>query len=300
VAVEDGKPLTGSDGKPLRGLGAGEFTLDAGEGGGEYALIVRDSENRFPPQERRFLVNKYEKPRLNKELEWGRKSYGPNDDVLANCRISRAEGGAPVANQPVVVSVTIDGQTYDAKGKPGAPFALRTDAEGKVNVPFHLPATIERGDASLSVNVTDGGSNETLIRPIPLVLKKLLLHFYPEGGDLVAGVPNRVYFEARTTLGKPAEVKGRLFDSDGKVVVDGVETLSVPDQPGANQGMGAFEFTPEVGKKYRLAIDSPIGIEGKHELPAVSVERVAMSIPAVVTTAAEPIRVTSFVHCGRG
>jgi hypothetical protein len=292
VAVEDGKPILGPDGKPLRGLGAGEFTLDAGLAGGEYALVVRDAENRFPPQERRFLVNKYEKPRLNKELEWGRKSYGPNDDVLANCRLSRAEGGAPVANQPVTVTVLIDGKTYDAKGQRGAPFELRTDAEGKVNVHFHLPENIDPGDASLSLDFTDGGSKETLLRPIPLVLKKLHLDFYPEGGDLVANVVNRVYFQARTTLGKPAEVKGRLLDADNNDVVYGIETLSVPDQPGANQGMGLFQFKPEVGKKYHLVIDSPIGIEGKYELPVVGVERVAMSISAGVTTAAEPIRVT--------
>src|SRR5262249_49984877 len=51
VAVEGGKPILGPDGKPLRGLGAGEFTLDAGAAGGEYALIVRDTQNRFPQQE---------------------------------------------------------------------------------------------------------------------------------------------------------------------------------------------------------------------------------------------------------
>src|SRR5262249_2371799 len=147
-------------------------------------------------------------------------------------------------------TVLIDGKTYDANGKLGPPFELRTDAEGKVNVHFHLPANIDRGDASLSLDFTDGGSKETLLRPIPLVLKKLHLAFCPEGGELVANVVNRVYFQAHTTLGKPAEVKGRLLDDDGKVVVDGIETLSVPDQPGANQGMGLFQFKPEVGKKY--------------------------------------------------
>src|SRR5262249_39778543 len=156
------------------------------------------TQNRFPQQERRFLVNKYEKPRLNKELEWGRKTYGPNDDVLANCRLSRAEGGAPVANQPVTVTVLIDGKTYDANGKLGPPFELRTEAEGKVNVHFHLPANSDRGDASLSLDFTDGGSKETLLRPIPLVLKKLHLAFCPEGGELVANVVNRVYFQAHT------------------------------------------------------------------------------------------------------
>ena len=46
------------------------------------------------------------------------------------------------------------------------------------------------------------GVVETIVRPIPIVLNKLQVEFFPEGGDLVAGVVNRVYFQALTPLGK--------------------------------------------------------------------------------------------------
>ena len=49
-------------------------------------------------------------------------------------------------------------------------------------------------------------------RPVPLVLKHLFVDFYPEGGDLVAGIKNRVYFQAQTPANKPAEMRGRLID----------------------------------------------------------------------------------------
>ena len=117
-------------------------------------------------------------------------------------------------------------------------------------VRFKLPAAIERGEASLGVKFL-GGAVETITRPLPIVLKKLNVEFYPEGGDLAADLPNRVYFQVRTPLGKPADLKGRLFE-DGKPLPVAVETLHDDKEPGVNQGMGRFEFTPKAGKKYEL------------------------------------------------
>ena len=48
----------------------------------------------------------------------------------------------------------------------------------------------------------------------------------PEGGDLVAGLPNRVYFQARTTLGKPADLKGRVLEDGPKARLLNSETLT--------------------------------------------------------------------------
>jgi len=93
-------------------------------------------------------------------------------------------------------------------------------------VQFKLPAKIDRGEAVLAVEFFDGGNRETTVEPIPIVLKKLDVKFYPEGGDLVGGVANRIYFTARTTLNKPAEMRGRIVDSAGKTVA----TVQTPER----------------------------------------------------------------------
>jgi hypothetical protein len=280
----------GPDGKPVRGVGAGDYRIDPEALGGEYSLAVSDAEGRFPPQTRKFIVNRYQKPRLNKELEFTRKSYGPGDAVTAACKAARAEGGGALANQPVTAFVNVDGRQYGADGKEGGALSSRTDANGAVSVKFTLPARIDKGEASLSVRFSDGASVETLSRPIPVVLKKLQVEFFPEGGDLVADLPNRVYFQARTTLDKPAEVKGRIVDAEGQVAAE-AQTFNDPTQPGANQGMGQFTFTPRAGRKYQLKIDSPNGIEGQYLLPEVKADGVLLSIPQGVTTDKDPIRV---------
>jgi hypothetical protein len=279
-------PVLGPDNQPVRGIGAGSYAIPETAAGGVYTLTLTEAGNPYPLQQRTFLVNRYEKPRLNKQLEFTRKSYGPGAEVVAACRVERAEGLKPLSNQEVRATVQVDGKVHDASGKAvnGADsgIVLRTDARGAVSVRFKLPVKIERGEASLAVSFTDGGSHETVVRPIPIVLKKLRVEFFPEGGDLVAGVRNRIYFQVRTLLGKPAELKGLVVDAAGKTLA-AIETLHDDKEPGANQGMGVFELAkPEAGQKYQLRIDSPEGIEGTYELPEVKPDGVVLHIPSGV------------------
>ncbi len=293
--VEEGPngvhPVLGPDGKALRGVGAGSFQIGADWPGGEYTLIVREANRRFPEQRRRFLVNKYEKPKLNKELDFSRKSYGPGDEVVARCKAKYLDG-RPVKNCRVEATVFIDNKQYGSHGEEKAEaLVFQTDDEGLVNVRFQLPKSIERGLATVAVKFDDRAMPETIVRPIPIVLKKLDIEFCPEGGDLVAGLHNRVYFQVRTMLGKPADLKGQLLE-DGKPVAITVETLTSEKTPELNQGMGRFEFTPKAGRKYRLKVESPIGITKLYELPTIEPEGVVLSVPAPVVKAGETIPVT--------
>jgi alpha-2-macroglobulin-like protein len=290
------QPLLGPDRKPIRGVGAGDYLIPPESSGGEYTLTVSETHNRFPPQQRKFIVNKYRNPLMNKELDFTRKSYGPGEEVVAACKASRAENKEiAIANRPVTATMQIDGKAYGIDGKEGGPaFKGTTDAAGVVKVRFKLPAVIERGLGTLSVQFSDGANVESLVKPIPIALKKLDVEFFAEGGDLVAGVPNRVYFQARTMLGKPAELRGRIVDQDGKVVVTKVETLHDDEKPGVNQGMGAFRFTPEAGKSYELKIDVPPGMEGKHALPTTKADGVVLTVADAVSKAGQPIRVTVY------
>ena len=119
----------------------------------------------------------------------------------------------------------------------------------------------------------------------------MFVDYFAEGGDLIAGVPNRVYFQAKTTADKPAEVKARLVDSRGRTVADQIVTLHDDFEPGANQGMGVFTFEPQTGEKYELKIDEPAGVEAVGQFPTVKADGVALSVPTGVTGGPEPIRV---------
>jgi hypothetical protein len=286
-----GSEVLGPDKQPVRGVGAGQFTLDpATTPGGEYTLTVSDEGRRFPPQSRKFLVNHYQPARLQKKLDFSRPSYGPGDEVVARCSALRADAG-PVAQRPVQVTVQIDDQLVDAAGQPtGQPFWLRTDDRGEVLVRFRLPKEMQRGQGSLSVGFDDGGAPEPLVRTIPIVLKRVSVEFFPEGGDLIADLPNRVYFQARTPAGKPADITGRILEN-GNELRGEVATLHDDKAPGVNQGMGVFEFTPRLGQKYELRIDQPLGITEMIPLPKPLEDGVVLRVEQGAVQPDEPIRV---------
>jgi len=274
--------LDGPHADKLHGLAAGEWPLPESAAGGEYTLRLREASGRMPEQTRKFLVNRYQPARLEKVLEFTRKSYGPGDEVVAACKASRVSG--PLSNHPVKASAQVDGREL-AVDVPGT-----TDSNGTASVKFKLPANIDRGDASVSVTFTDGGDVETLNKPVPVVLNKLAVEFFPEGGELIAGVPNRVYVQARTPLGRPAQMRGRVVNANGEVVAT-VETLTDDAEPGINQGQARFTLTPKVGETYRLQIDQPVGIADEPKLPAAKADGVALNTGAGVSSDAEPLPV---------
>jgi alpha-2-macroglobulin-like protein len=229
------------------GVARNDFALDPAAEGGEYTIqLVTPSGT----DTRKIIVNTYEAPRLMKTLELLRKAYGEGDPVAAAIEVKRTTG-EPFADRPLTAVVTLD----DAEV---ARLALRTDKEGKALARFQLPAQIARGDGLLTVLVEDGGVTESIQKRIPIAMKTLQLAVFPEGGDLVDGVPGRVYFMARTPIGKPADIDGRVLDDRGQVVA---EFTSIHD------GMGRFELVPAANRRYRVEITRPANIVTRVELP---------------------------------
>jgi hypothetical protein len=88
---------------------------------------------------------------------------------------------------------------------------------------------------------------------------KIIVRFYPEGGELVAGLENRVYFTARDPPGEPVSLMGKVVDGEGKPVAGARTTY---------QGMGLLNFKPRDGETYCLQIASP-NVTDKPKLPSV-------------------------------
>ncbi len=89
--------------------------------------------------------------------------------------------------------------------------------------------------------------------------EETVLAFYPEGGHLVAGVPNRVAFEVNDKEGKHLEGTIHVEDSKGTKVA---ETKT------EQRGRGSVEFTPIANETY-TAIYTGGQNKKKEELPKV-------------------------------
>lgn len=68
---------------------------------------------------------------------------------------------------------------------------------------------------------------------------------FPEGGNLISGLPSRVAFKATNDKGYPVEVKGTLYQDD----------IPVTLFESSHDGMGVFFFTPDTEKKYRIELE---------------------------------------------
>jgi hypothetical protein len=314
--------LLGPDKKPLRGFGCGAYDLAPDAPGGEYVLSVVDITSRIDEvhnrvvaknvvlETRKFNVIKYEPENILKTLEFDGKSYGPGDVVMVKCTATPIQGGKKKLG--VRVSAKVDGQPV-AISHPG-----QTDADGVLRLKFTLPKNITKGVGSIDVTFFDGAEPNVISRSIPLIGRIIQVEFFPEGGDLIEDVPNRVYFQAVTPSGKPADLKG--FITDGRETVAEVGTLTDADLPGVNRGQGSFVFTPKPGKTYFLKVRKPEGIlepavasiaggarlSGKafglgsvaaviptgFELPKAKADGVVLTALDPVTNPDQPIRIT--------
>jgi hypothetical protein len=288
VALAGGNPspdVIGPDGRPVRGVGCGGFDLPADAPGGTYSLSVFEvpvGQNRPPagakPLARRVVqVAGYALDKFEKGLEFAGSSFAPGEAVLTKLTVT--DQGRPVAGAAITAVAKVD-----AASPPVSADAV-TAADGTAAVRFTLPST-DAKSATLSVTVRRDGVTETVIRPVPVVGRTVAVEFFPEGGDLIAGVPNRVYVRATTASGRPADIQGVL--TDGAREICPVATVRDADRPGANRGLGAFTFTPQPGRTYTLKLDRPAT---GTTLPAAKAG-VTLTARDAVTTVGEPIRLT--------
>lgn len=96
---------------------------------------------------------------------------------------------------------------------------------------------------------------------IPLVPdpKAFDVSFFPEGGNLPAGVLSRVAFKALKSNGLGEVVTGLVVNSKGDTLVEFTSN---------RLGMGAFALAPRKGETYSVVCKNPAGAEKKLTLPA--------------------------------
>lgn len=95
------------------------------------------------------------------------------------------------------------------------------------------------------------------------------INFFPEGGDIIAGVSNRIAFKANDQWGRPVRVKGVVVNSEGKAV-DSIKAM--------HDGMGYFFLTPEAGNNYTVKWKDEKAVEHTSPLPQIKQTGIAMLV----------------------
>jgi hypothetical protein len=84
------------------------------------------------------------------------------------------------------------------------------------------------------------------------------IQFFPEGGNLVAGVDNRIVFKAMNSFGKSVDVEGDIIDDENKVITSFASE---------HKGMGSLRMMVFSQKKYKARLRKPSAVAKEFMLP---------------------------------
>lgn len=114
-------------------------------------------------------------------------------------------------------------------------------------------------------------STQKTTQPIAKKTSSYLLHFFPEGGDLVEDVESRVAFKATMGTGLPANVAGNIFDSKKNKIIS---------FSSAHDGMGSFILQPKTGEKYTAVWKDASGEVHETILPLAKQNGIVLEVNA--------------------
>jgi hypothetical protein len=95
------------------------------------------------------------------------------------------------------------------------------------------------------------------------------IHFFPEGGDMVIGIPSRIAFLANDQNGRPVKVKGLVKNASNAVIDSFVSQ---------HDGMGSFTLEPKPNQVYTCYWKDELGETHNTTLPAAMSSGVTLQI----------------------
>ncbi len=171
--------------------------------------------------------------------------------------------GAPYTNKEVSYQVQLNNKDV-SRGK------VITDDKGDLRIAFTNPlqVAITQGAITTKIKIEEKTTAINVI-PIKAVSAKVNVQFFPEGGNLIEGLPSKVAFKAlgNDGLGKP--ITGVIVDNDNQ------EITRITTQ---HLGMGSFMILPEAGKTYQAKITYEDGSQSLVALPGALDKGYVMSI----------------------
>jgi len=125
------------------------------------------------------------------------------------------------------------------------------------------------------------------------------IQFFPEGGNLVAGLTSRIAFKAVDQTGKPLQFNGAVINGKNDTLL----------RFGPQQfGLGSFYFKPQENEKYSVYIRPQVGKPFYTTLPTVFARGVVMNVKtqgdsllklAIQNSLEQSQKLSLFVHSGQ-
>jgi len=144
---------------------------------------------------------------------------------------------------------------------------VKTNDSGKITIPFTIPDKTNGEPFVCELANASGEWSHVVF--LPTNLDPVIVRFFPEGGNLVGGIPTRVGFTAFNKWGIPVNIEGWLVNAQGEKVAP-VKTLS--------KGLGMVSASIPALQQYKLVVSGADGQNQSFDLPVALKEGLALSV----------------------
>ena len=127
---------------------------------------------------------------------------------------------------------------------------------------------ITKGNILTAINTTDKETANAVF-DLKQTTNAIDFQFFPEGGNLLSGVPNQVAFKAIGANGLGVDLKGSIVGDDNA-------ELSIINPSYA--GMGSFYLTPDEGKSYKAKVTFKDGSTKIYPLPKTITSGITLQV----------------------
>ena len=211
---------------------------------GDYYLKAFSTSSFFNGQNdfknlRRINIRKSIIPQIKIEAQFDRNVYVDGQQISLTLKLSSSSGALlPLTDINAVLNN--DGQLLET-------LKLQTDYAGRAIITFKAGIPAAGSQVMIEVFNQKEGKSAARVMPVPYSKNKVHFYVFPEGGYLVAGLPNILAFKAVDVKGIPLEVSGTLLE----------DNKALSRFKSLHDGMGKIELRPIAGKQYRLRLDPP-------------------------------------------
>ncbi len=227
----------------------GYFVLPALLDEGKYYLIGYTGWMKNMPVSEAFtkeiIVSNHISGKIDVSVEFTGKLYYPGNQVEGKILIHLTDG---TSLKRAKYSFVCKSSKKNITGGFGV-----IDESGSGEFSFELPGTIDSDFLWIEFKIRHKRDVETYVMPFPIAKKTVHLEFFPEGGQLIAGLKNQIAFKATDDQGMPVDIQGYLVDDSGKQLSKIESTY---------MGLGLFTLIPEL-KQYQIRLVKPL-IQGSY------------------------------------
>lgn len=145
-----------------------------------------------------------------------------------------------------------------------------TDANGVLNVTFSPKKNEQITSGNL---ITDINTADKNIASASFAIKPKAgdndFQFFPEGGELLKGIPTQIAFKALTPKGLGIDLTGTVTDGEGNQITTFTSS---------HLGMGAFFLNAENGKSYKANVKFKDGTSKTFDLPKAAESGISVQV----------------------